>query len=502
MKHYEEKIESNFDDIYGLILEKTGLNLFEDICYKESKCESIAESLDWINQFVHDEEFRENAYTMMIERNNVNELMVWMQNNIHHGWRSSEDNKIHDIDNPEYFSKYYRLQSPTQLAESKVGLCWDQCELERRWFGKHGIEHGVFYIEIQGKDYAPSHTFLAYHMHDSYWWFENSWSDMRGIKRYDDLRSLIIDVVLKHQVVCNDNTSPVYVSWLKDEPTFGINMNSYIEYAHSQKQLDVNNLPNSFYESYIREEVTEETQPPELPNEDEISDEESKSIEDESIEQESEDDNDPPSLEEIPDEVKPTTDQPVEQEESKPEEVVEEPEEIPQEEPPKKESYPKQTDRAESDRNGIRRKKLYIAFIEWCKEYNPKNTFGSIFDKDIFHVTYPFVPEEMRYFYRLANPMLCVLAGDLTFFPVVELRKINSNNSKLDEMMIFAATPNDLRVFNKKDKKVYRATEENGEVKLAEVLNDTFDTYIQKMIDKGDILNGPINESMEIPNLW
>lgn len=162
-----------------------------------------------------------------------------------------------------------------------------------------------------------------------------------------------------------------------------------------------------------------------------------------------------------------------------------------------KESMPKKADKAESSKNGVRRKKLYIAFIEWCKEYNNKNTFGSIFDKDAFNVSYPFVPEEMRYFYRLANPMLCVLGGELTFFAVAELRKLNAKNSHINEMMIFAATPNDVRVFNNKDKKVYRGTEVNGTLKLNEVLGDTFDIYIQKMINKGDILNAPLEESTE-----
>lgn len=165
------------------------------------------------------------------------------------------------------------------------------------------------------------------------------------------------------------------------------------------------------------------------------------------------------------------------------------------EEKPEEESMPKKTDKAESSKNGVRRKNLYIEFIKWCKEYNPKNTFGSIFDKDAFNVTYPFIPDEMRYFYRLANPMLCVLAGSLTFFAAAELRKVNAKNSHLSEMMIFAGTAEEVRVFNCKDKKVYRAVEENGTLKLNEVLGDTFDTYIQKMIDKGDILNAPIEES-------
>ena len=161
-------------------------------------------------------------------------------------------------------------------------------------------------------------------------------------------------------------------------------------------------------------------------------------------------------------------------------------------EEPKPTSLPKQRDQEESDKNGVRRKKLYIAFIEWSKEFNPKNTFGSVFDKDVFGSTYPFVPQEMRYFYRLANPMLCVLGGDLTFFALAELRKVNMKNSRLNEMMIFAATPNDLRIFNVKDKKVYLGTEENGMIKLGDALGGTFDTYLQNMIKKGDILNSVI----------
>lgn len=177
--------------------------------------------------------------------------------------------------------------------------------------------------------------------------------------------------------------------------------------------------------------------------------------------------------------------------EEEPAETEEQPE-APKEEPEKPMSMPKQTDAAEKGKNGVRRKKLYIAFIEWCKAYNSKNTFGSIFDKDIFHNVYPFVPEELRYFYRLANPILCVLGGELTFFQVSELRKVNKNNKDLDKQLIFAATQQDLRVFNNEDKKVYLATEENGSIKLGQVLGDTFDTYIQNMIKQGDILNAPL----------
>lgn len=228
-------------------------------------------------------------------------------------------------------------------------------------------------------------------------------------------------------------------------------------------------------------------------------------------------DDEPPSLNE-PGKEEPVASEPAEEDGPKDgdeldapiPEPVDEPEEIPTEEPteeapaeekpkeaPKKESMPKKTDRKETGKNGVRRKKLYIAFIEWCKAYNNKNAFGSIFDEDAFKVSYPFVPDDMRYFYRLANPLLCILSGNLTFFPVSELRKINSQNKKMQELLIFAGTENDFRVFNVKDKGVYLGTEENGEVKLGAKLADSFDLYIQTMIDKGDILNGPIEESVE-----
>ena len=122
-------------------------------------------------------------------------------------------------------------------------------------------------------------------------------------------------------------------------------------------------------------------------------------------------------------------------------------------------SLPKAADAQETDKNGVNRKKLYIAFIEWAKSYNARNTFGSLFDKDVFDVTYPFVPHEMRYFYRLANPILCVLSGKLTFFQVSELRKLNADNPDMKDALIFAATENDYRAFSTRDKRVYLAVD-------------------------------------------
>ena len=162
-------------------------------------------------------------------------------------------------------------------------------------------------------------------------------------------------------------------------------------------------------------------------------------------------------------------------------------------------SLPKAADAQETDKNGVNRKKLYIAFIEWAKSYNARNTFGSLFDKDVFDVTYPFVPHEMRYFYRLANPILCVLSGKLTFFQVSELRKLNADNPDMKDALIFAATENDYRAFSTRDKRVYLAIDkpDGSGIQFTRALADSFDLYIQNMIGKGDILHGDVDSSTD-----
>ena len=204
--------------------------------------------------------------------------------------------------------------------------------------------------------------------------------------------------------------------------------------------------------------------------------------------------NPPPMEEEPSEEVQQSAQEQEAQQPEEPQPPVEEPEEEPSVKSVQQMSWPQRVDVREAAKNGANRKKLYIAFIEWAKSINIRNIFSSVFDDNIFDNNYPFVPHEMRYFYRIANPMLCVLQGDLTFFQLSELMKINGNNKQIVDLMVFAATPNDLRVFNVRDKKVYQAVEENGNIKIRAKLGETFDLYIQNMIQRGDILNSPHGE--------
>lgn len=457
--------------------------------------EAIDSLRNWTESFVHDDVFRENVFVESSVKSPY-DLLDYMKQ-FKYGW-FTRGGVAHDGSEgiPGDFYHNFHLQSPHQLANSKVGVCWDYVEFERQWFTENDYKFAIFYIMLNNGSTQPTHTFLVYNIGLHNYWFECAWEKYRGIHRYNSVDVMIKDIIMRHRQENNDYKSTVSIHWLQDTPKYGITCMQYMKYASKEPKLDYDYLPSrlfresSDYYAFMEDEniddkeessldVDNDDTPPEMPA---IDEENSIDEEDTTEEDNNEDEGSIDPLDE------PIDDSEEEQQEEPPVE-----EDIKEE--PKQESLPKQIDKSENDKNGVRRKQLYIAFIEWCKSYNNKNTFGSIFDKDAFKVTYPFVPHEMRYFYRLANPMLCVLEGDLTFFPVADLRRVNAKNKKMNELLIFAATPdNNLRVFDRNDKKVYKAHDENNQLVKDNVLGETFDLYIQNMINKGDILNAEPTE--------
>ena len=403
------------------------------------------------------------VFEYLNELNTPNEIFEWIKSNV------SYDKVLAD----------WKLKTPLEVCTLKKGNCHDQSLLSYTLFSQLNILTGqIFFIEYKEGETVGgnTHTFTWYIDNGKYYWFENAWEDQAGIhgpfKSINDMK----DYVRKVWNEENDLQTNHDIHWdgiiFSDIGNYkpGMNLGEYVDSWMSNKSID--NIQESL--EWIDEFV----------HNDEFRD--SINIKETNMDLTDINDGFKLIMEDVDDEA------PLLENNTKIEDETKK-----DDNPKKEESKPKQIDKAESSKNGIRRKKLYIAFIEWAKSINEKNMFGSIFDKDAFKITYPFVPEEMRYFYRLANPILCVLTGNLTFFQVSELKHLNIKNSKMNEMLIFAATETDFRVFNNKDKKVYRAVDKNGDITLMEPLGSTFDTYIQNMIKKGDILNGPITESFE-----
>jgi hypothetical protein len=96
------------------------------------------------------------------------------------------NNEYHDsVDNE--FADNYRLESPTEIEESKLGICWDQVEYERYLFDKQNIKNNTYFIVHYDNDKCPTHTFLIYEDNNKNYWFENAFEAQRGIHEFNTL---------------------------------------------------------------------------------------------------------------------------------------------------------------------------------------------------------------------------------------------------------------------------------------------------------------------------
>lgn len=100
---------------------------------------------------------------------------------IRYGYLHKSGKKIisYDFDEEEFWYGY-KLQTPQEVIDNKLGVCWDQVEFERAYCEKHEIPCNT-YFSISGRN-GGTHTFLVFKTEDNkLYYFENSWQRFRGI---------------------------------------------------------------------------------------------------------------------------------------------------------------------------------------------------------------------------------------------------------------------------------------------------------------------------------
>lgn len=122
---------------------------------------------------------------------NEKEVMSLMEE-INYGWVDKNNISHSNVD--DSFSDNYLLQAPKDLINSKVGVCWDQVELERYYFKSNNWNIKTFFIVHYDNANCPTHTFLTYEKNNKYFWFEHSWEIYKGIHEFDSINDLLIDV--------------------------------------------------------------------------------------------------------------------------------------------------------------------------------------------------------------------------------------------------------------------------------------------------------------------
>lgn len=159
------------------------------------------------------------------------EIMDFMKN-IEYGWMDKNHNKHNNVD--ETYADHYILQSPDEIMKNKIGVCWDQVELERYYFKGNDWNVKTYFLVHYDDDKCPTHTFLTFEKNNTYYWFEHSWERFRGIHTYQSLKELLFDIrdkFIKYELN-NDYVLENLILYEYKKPKYHISVESF--YCHCE----------------------------------------------------------------------------------------------------------------------------------------------------------------------------------------------------------------------------------------------------------------------------
>lgn len=169
---------------------------------------------------------------------NEYEIMDLMKD-IEYGWVDEQSNKYMKVD--DSFKDKYILQSPKDILKSKVGVCWDQVELERYFFKNYVPSVKTFFIVYDDNDKCPTHTFLTFEKNNKFYWFEHSWEIFRGIHEYTSLNQLLLDIKNKF-VSCelhgNYEKTNLYI-YEYSKPKYHIGTQEFFNHCSSNININI-----------------------------------------------------------------------------------------------------------------------------------------------------------------------------------------------------------------------------------------------------------------------
>lgn len=137
----------------------------------------------------------------------IEEFLKFCQEKFEYGWISQDGEKHRGIND----ALSYCLQSPKELLESKMGICWDMTELYRDYFEKMtNLRFDTYFLLYDDNKGCPNHTILVYYKDDKVFWFEPMFQGEEvyysGIHEYNNINELLRDfktVWIKWAIVCN-----------------------------------------------------------------------------------------------------------------------------------------------------------------------------------------------------------------------------------------------------------------------------------------------------------
>lgn len=160
---------------------------------------------------------------------------------IQYGWVDSSGAKHTDM---AHYAEKYMLQMPEQLLESRLGVCWDQVELQRKLFTDAGVATRSFFIVHYDGNECPTHTFILFEHDNKTYWYEHAWAVMCGLHEYDNLKTAISDI--RNKFINNElggkYDSQNLVIYEYDAPKENLSCLNFYKHCEKGKQIQIDSL--------------------------------------------------------------------------------------------------------------------------------------------------------------------------------------------------------------------------------------------------------------------
>lgn len=177
----------------------------------------------------------------------IDSFFKYMQNNFYYGWVDNSGEK-HNGTNDAFI---YSLQTPEELLNSKLGICWDMTELARCFFEVMiSLKIETYYIFYDDNKGCPSHSILVFYDENKVYWFEPMFNDKvyyySGIHGYDNILELLKDFkrvfiengVLKNFIDKDFDDKKIYI-YRYDKPKYHINGCEMREHINNSVLIEI-----------------------------------------------------------------------------------------------------------------------------------------------------------------------------------------------------------------------------------------------------------------------
>ena len=204
-------------------------------CYKDSDAVTFFRKLGFLTN-------SQKGSTVILKYQLLTEDVFSPLKDVICGYKDKAGNRYLVLD--QNFKDRYYLQNADELLETKIGLCFDQVELERKILQKIKFDLETYYLMYSNVSFDASHTFLIYEYSGKIYWFENSWVKYRGIHEYDNKKDCLKDIVEKFIATIEKGNIDNVRLFKYDKPRFGVGYGKLINHYINGEKIKIKDLYN------------------------------------------------------------------------------------------------------------------------------------------------------------------------------------------------------------------------------------------------------------------